>query len=58
MINEFIQIGAGALLLCSPMWGTWLLVRWLDGRPTPAERAARTREVVDRRREQINRRGW
>jgi hypothetical protein len=58
MINEFMQIGAGALLLCSPMWGVWLLVRWLDGRPTPAERAARTREVVDRRREQINRRGW
>jgi hypothetical protein len=58
MVNEFIQIGAGALLLCSPMWGTWILVRWLDGRPTPAERAARTREVVDRRREQITRRGW
>jgi hypothetical protein len=58
MVNEFMQIGAGALLLCSPLWGTWILVRWLDGRPTPAERAARTREVVDRRREQINRRGW
>jgi hypothetical protein len=58
MINEFLQIGAGALLLCSPIWGTWILVRWLDSRPTPAERAARTREIVDRRREQINRRGW
>lgn len=58
MVREFISIGAGAMLLCSPIWGTWFLVRWLDRRPTPAERAAHTREIVERRREQINRRGW
>lgn len=58
MIREFLAIGAGAALLCSPIWGVWLLVRWLDHRPTPAERAAHTREIVERRREQINRRGW
>jgi hypothetical protein len=58
MVQEFLQISAGALLLCSPMWGAWLLVRWLDSRPTPAQRAAHTRELVERRREQINRRGW
>ncbi len=58
MIRELLSIGAGALLLCSPLWGTWVLVRWLDGRPTPAERARHTREIVERRREQINRRGW
>ena len=58
MVQEFLSIGAGALLLCSPMWGAWLLVRWLDSRPTPAQRAAHTRELVERRREQINRRGW
>lgn len=57
-LREFLSIGAGALLLCSPMWGAWLLVRWLDSRPTPAQRAAHTRELVERRREQINRRGW
>ena len=58
MIREFLAIGAGAMLLCSPIWGVWLLVRWLDHRPTPAERAAHTRGIVERRREQINRRGW
>jgi hypothetical protein len=58
MMRETLEIGAGALLLCSPMWGAWLLVRWLDSRPTPAQRAAHTRELVERRREQINRRGW
>jgi hypothetical protein len=58
MIREFLAIGAGALLLCSPMWGVWLLVLWLDHRPTPAERAAHTREIVQRRRDQITRRGW
>lgn len=58
MINEFISIGAGALLLCSPLWGTWLLVRWLDRRPTPQQRQERTRRLVEQRREQITRRGW
>jgi hypothetical protein len=58
MVREFFQIGAGAMLLCSPIWLSWLLVRWLDNRPTPAQRATHTRELVERRREQINRRGW
>jgi hypothetical protein len=58
MIREFLAIGAGALILCSPILGVWLLVRWLDHRPTPAERAAHTREIVQRRRDQITRRGW
>jgi uncharacterized membrane protein HdeD (DUF308 family) len=31
VINEFISIGAGALLLCSPLWGTWLLSLWFGG---------------------------
>jgi hypothetical protein len=58
VINEFISIGAGALLLCSPLWGTWLLVRWLDRRPTPEQRREHTRRLVEQRREQITRRGW
>lgn len=58
MAREFLAIGAGALLLCSPLWLTWVLVRWLDRRPTPAQRAAHTREIVQRRRDQITRRGW
>jgi hypothetical protein len=58
MIIETLQIGAGALLLCSPMWGAYLLQTWLDKRPTPEQRRARTRANVLRRREQINRRGW
>ena len=58
MIGEFLAIGAGALLLCFPLWGAYILQAWLDRRPTPAERAARTREIVQRRRDQITRRGW
>jgi hypothetical protein len=58
MVQEFLSIGAGAMLLCSPIWLSWLLVRWLDNRPTPAQRAAHTRELVERRREQISKRGW
>ncbi len=58
MAREFLSIGAGALLLCSPLWLTWLLVRWLDSRPTPEQRKAHTRELVERRREQITKRGW
>lgn len=58
MVKEFISIGVGALLLCSPLWGTWLLVRWLDRRPTPAQRREHTRRLVEQRREQITRRGW
>jgi hypothetical protein len=58
MIGEFLAIGAGALLLCSPIWGAWILVRWLDRRPTPAQRWERNRANVERRREQITKRGW
>jgi hypothetical protein len=58
MFREFLEIGAGALLLCSPMWGAWLLVRWLDSRPTPEQRRERNHANVLRRREQITKRGW
>lgn len=58
MAREFLLIGAGALLLCSPMWGAWLLVRWLDSRPTPAEKWERNHRNVLRRRDQITKRGW
>lgn len=58
MVQEFLSIGAGALLLCSPLWVTWLVVRWLDNRPTPTQRATHTREIVQRRRDQITKRGW
>lgn len=58
MLNEFMAIGAGALLLCSPMWGPYLLQAWLDRRTTLEQRRAHTRTIVERRREQINRRGW
>ena len=58
MVREFLSIGAGALLLCSPLWVTWFLVRWLDRRPTPAEKWERNHRNVLRRREQITKRGW
>jgi hypothetical protein len=54
MIREFLAIGAGAMLLCSPIWGVWLLVRWLDHRPTPAERFARNHANVLQQRAKIN----
>jgi hypothetical protein len=58
MAREFLLTGAGALLLCSPLWVTWLLVRWLDSRSTPAEKWERNHRNVLRRREQITKRGW
>ena len=58
MLGEFLAIGAGALLLCSPLWGAYIFQAWLDRRPTPAERQERTRANIQRRREQITRRGW
>jgi hypothetical protein len=58
MVQEFLAIGIGALLLCSPLWGTWLLVRWFDRRPTPQQKWERNHKNVLRRREQITRRGW
>jgi hypothetical protein len=58
MVQEFLQISAGALLLCSPLWVTWLLVRWLDSRPSAAEKWERNHRNVLRRRDQISKRGW
>jgi len=58
MVQEFLEIGIGALLLCSPLWGTWLLVRWFDRRPTPQQKWERNHKNVLRRREQITKRGW
>jgi uncharacterized iron-regulated membrane protein len=55
---EALGILGGAICLTFPIWGGMILVAWLDRRPTPAERAARTRANVERRREQITRRGW
>jgi hypothetical protein len=58
VIEELLSIGAGALLLCSPLWGAALFTAWLDRRPTPQQRRERTRRLVEQRREQITRRGW
>jgi uncharacterized iron-regulated membrane protein len=55
---EALGIMGGAVCLTFPIWGTMILVAWLDRRPTPKQRAARTRENVERRRDQITRRGW
>jgi uncharacterized iron-regulated membrane protein len=55
---EALGILGGAICLMFPIWGTMILVSWLDRRPTPEQRAARTRENVERRRDQITRRGW
>ena len=56
--GEALGIMGGAICLTFPLWGAYLLVRWLDRRPTPEQRAAHTREIVQRRRDQITRRGW
>jgi hypothetical protein len=56
--GEALGIMGGAICLTFPLWGVWLLVRWLDRRPTVEQRAAHTREIVQRRRDQITRRGW
>jgi hypothetical protein len=55
---EALGIMGGALCLSFPLWGVWLLVKWLDGRPTPEQRVAHTREIVQRRRDQITRSKW
>jgi hypothetical protein len=55
---EALGIMGGALCLSFPLWGTWLAVKWLDGRPTAAERWERNRVNVERQRERITRRGW
>jgi hypothetical protein len=55
---EALGILGGAICLTFPIWGVMILVHWLDGRPTPEQRARHTREIVERRRDQITRRGW
>ena len=55
---EALGILGGAICLTFPIWGVMILVAWLDRRPTPEQRAERTRANVERRREQITRRGW
>jgi low temperature requirement protein LtrA len=56
--SETLVIMGGAICLSFPLWGAYLFQTWLDRRPTPEQRAARTRELVQRRRDQITRRGW
>ena len=56
--GEALGIMGGAICLTFPLWGAYLLQVWLDRRPTPEQRAAHTREIVQRRRDQITRRGW
>jgi hypothetical protein len=56
--GEAFGIMGGAICLTFPLWGAYLLQEWLDRRPTPEQRAAHTREIVQRRRDQITRRGW
>jgi len=56
--GEALGIMGGAICLTFPLWGAYLFQAWLDGRPTAEQRAAHTREIVQRRRDQITRRGW
>ncbi len=58
MVQEFLAIGIGALLLCSPLWGAAFFQAWLDRRPTPQQKWERNHKNVLRRREQITKRGW
>jgi hypothetical protein len=55
---EALGIMGGAICLTFPLWGAYLFAAWLDRRPTAEQRAAHTREIVQRRRDQITRRGW
>jgi hypothetical protein len=56
--GEALGIMGGAICLTFPLWGAYLFQVWLDRRPTAEQRAAHTREIVQRRRDQITRRGW
>jgi hypothetical protein len=56
--GEALGILGGAICLTFPLWGAYLFAAWLDRRPTAEQRAAHTREIVQRRRDQITRRGW
>ena len=55
---EALGILGGAICLTFPIWGVMILVAWLDRRPKAEQRARHTREIVERRRDQITRRGW
>jgi hypothetical protein len=55
---EALGIMGGAICLTFPLWGAYIFQAWLDRRPTPEQRAAHTRKIVQRRRDQITRRGW
>lgn len=55
---EALGILGGAVFMLSPFIIGAGIQAWLDRRPTPEQRARHTREIVERRREQINRRGW
>jgi hypothetical protein len=56
--GEALGIMGGAICLTFPLWGAYLFQAWRDRRPTAEQRAAHTREIVQRRRDQITRRGW
>jgi hypothetical protein len=56
--GEALGIMGGAICLTFPLWGAYLFAAWRDRRPTAEQRAAHTREIVQRRRDQITRRGW
>lgn len=55
---EALGILGGAICLTFPIWFAFILVHWLDRRPTREQKQAHTRKIVQARREQINRRGW
>lgn len=56
--GEAVGIMGGAICLTFPLWGAYIFQVWLDRRPTPEQRRKHTREIVQRRRDQITRRGW
>lgn len=55
---EALGILGGAICLTFPIWGAILFTAWLDSRPTPEQRAARTSANVERQRERITRSKW
>jgi hypothetical protein len=55
---EALGIMGGAICLTFPLWGAYIFQAWLSRRPTPEQRRKHTREIVQRRRDQITRRGW
>lgn len=55
---EALGIIGGSICLTFPLWGAYLFQAWADRRPTPEQRAAHTREIVKRRRDQITRSKW